>query len=181
MNSLEREEGSNMLLIETGNPDFSIRHATGKDAASIVAYMHKLGTYQKMADEITATEPQIRRLLDERLGEAVFGYYDGQIVGFAYYCRKSSAFTGRSGLYIDGFLIDEKLRHKGFGKIMIGYLCRLALDHGDEFLEWGCLDWNAPTIQFYQALGAYSLDDMTIFRFKSQQLHANALLFDPTG
>lgn len=168
-----------MRLISTRNPDFSIRHATGEDAAVVVTYMHKLGAYQKMADEITATEPQIRRLLDERRGEAVFGYYDGQIVGFAFYCRKSSAFTGRSGLYIDGFLIDDEMRYKGLGKIMIGYLCKLALEQGDQFLEWGCLDWNAPTIEFYRKLNAYSLDTMTIFRFTPQQLDANALLCDP--
>lgn len=170
-----------MQLVETSDPDFTIRHANGEDAACVVEYMHKLGAYQKMADEITATESQIKRLLEENLGEAVFGYYGGQIVGFVYFCRKSSAFTGRSGLYVDGFLIDDNVRHKGLGKIMMGYLCRLALDQNCEFLEWGCLDWNAPTIQFYKNLGAYSLDDMTIFRFRPEHLRANALLFDRTG
>ena len=168
-------------MIKSNNPDFAVKHATADDAARVVEYMHKLGAYQKMADQITATEPQIRRLLDEKLGEAVFGSYDGEIVGFAYYCRKSSAFTGRSGIYIDGFMVDETMRHKGFGKILMGYLCRLALDQGCEFLEWGCLDWNAPTIQFYRNLGAYSLDDMTIFRLKRADLYENAQLFDPIG
>lgn len=170
-----------MQLVETSNPNFKIRHATGTDAAHVVEFMHALGAYQKMADEIIATETQIRRLLEEGLGEAVFGYYDGQIVGFAYYCRKSSAFTGRSGLYIDGFLVDAEMRHTGLGKIMMGYLCRLALDQGCQFLEWGCLDWNAPTIEFYRKLGAYSLDSMTIFRFKPEQLIENALLFKAVG
>lgn len=77
-----------MQLIETSNLNFKIGHATGDDAACVVEYMHKLGAYQKMTDEITATESQIRQLLDENLGEVVFGYFDGQIVGFVYYCRK---------------------------------------------------------------------------------------------
>jgi GNAT superfamily N-acetyltransferase len=179
MASPERANTSRNL--QTSDPNFTIRHANPDDAACVVAYMQKLGVYQRMANEITATESQIRRLLAEDLGEALFGCYDGEIVGFVYYCRKSSAFTGRSGLYIDGFLIDEDMRHKGLGTIMIGYLCRLALDREDTFLEWGCLDWNAPTIQFYRKLGAYSLDEMTIFRFKPEQLHANAQLFEQTG
>lgn len=170
-----------LVMVHTRDPNFTIRHATGADAACVVRYMHKLGAYQKMADAITATEPQIKRLLDQRLGEAMLGYYDGEIVGFAYYCRKSSAFTGRSGLYIDGFLIDAEVRHKGLGKIMMGYLCHLALEQGCEFLEWGCLDWNAPAIQFYESLGAYGLDDMTIFRFRPEHLHANVSMFSGAG
>lgn len=168
-----------MKMIKTRDPRFTIRHATSKDATHVVTYMRKLGAYQKMTDAITATEQQISRLLDQRLGEAVLGYYDGKIVSFAYYCRKSSAFTGRSGLYIDGFLVDVDVRHKGLGKILIGYLCRLAKDQGDQFLEWGCLDWNTPTIEFYRNLGAYSVDDMTIFRFTLEQLCANSVLFEP--
>lgn len=167
-----------MTMITTPNPDFLIRHATGDDAALVVEYMRKLGTYQKMLDQITATEPQIRRLLDENWGEAVFGIYKGEIVSFAYFCQKSSAFTGRAGLYIDGFLVDETIRHQGLGKIIIGYLCKLATDRNCEFLEWGCMDWNAPTIQFYEGLGAYSLDEMTIFRFSPNRLRANAAMFD---
>lgn len=169
-----------MQLVETSDPDFAIRHANSEDATSVVEYMHKLGAYQKMAEEITATEPQIRRLLDENLGEAVFGYYEARLLGFVYFCRKSSAFTGRSGLYIDGFLIDEKMRHKGLGRIMMEYLFRLALDQNCEFLEWGCLDWKAPAIQFYKNFGAYSLDEMTIFRLRPEHLHANALSFGRT-
>lgn len=168
-----------MNTVKTIDPRFVIRHATRDDAARVVEYMRKLGSYQKMAEAITATELQIGRLLDQKLGEAVFGSYDGDIVGFAYYCRKSSAFSGRSGLYIDGFFVDPEMRHKGFGKVLIGYLSQIALDQGDAFLEWGCLDWNAPTIEFYKGLGAYSVDDMTIYRFRPEQLRANTLLFRP--
>jgi GNAT superfamily N-acetyltransferase len=167
-----------MQDIATNIPELTIHTATGADAALVVDYMKKLGTYQKMAYQITATEPAIRRLLDNKLGEAVFAQYNGAPCGFIYFCQKSSAFTGRSGLYIDGFLMDEHVRYKGFGKIMMGYLCRLALDRKCQMLEWGCMDWNAPTIQFYRGLGAYSLDEMTIFRFTPENLEQNAALFD---
>ncbi|MCV2892442.1 GNAT family N-acetyltransferase [Lentibacter sp. XHP0401] len=167
-----------MLNSITPNPDFRIRHATGEDAALVVDYMKKLGTYQKMADKITATAPDIKRLLDESLGEAIFGIYKGQVIGFLYFCQKSSAFTGRSGLYVDGFLVDTDVRHLGFGKLMWAYLSKLALERGCLFLEWGCLDWNTPAIAFYRGLGAYSVDDMTIFRFTPDALKANALTAD---
>lgn len=167
-----------MQGIKTSNPDFVIRHASPDDADTIVHYMKKLGTYQKMADKITATAPQIKRLLDEKLGEAVFGIYKGEIAGFAYYYQKSSAFTGRSGLYIDGFLIDAQVRHQGLGKIIMGYLCKLALERNCQLLEWGVLDWNTPTIEFYKGLGAYSVDEMTIFRFAPDTIKSNALDYD---
>ncbi len=167
-----------MQKIKTSNPDFFIQHASPNDAERVVHYMKELGTYQKMADKITATAPQIKRLLDEGLGEAIFGIYQGKIVGFAYFCEKSSAFTGRSGLYIDGFLIDSNLRHQGLGKIVMGYLCKLALSRNCQMLEWGVLDWNTPTIAFYKKLGAYSVDDMTIYRFTPDDLKSNALAFD---
>ena len=100
----------------TDNPEFGFRIATPQDAAFIVKYMNKLGAYQKMAEKITATADKVEHLLKNNLGEAVFGVYNGDTVGFAYFHQKSSAFTGRSGLYIDGFYIDESMRGKGLGE-----------------------------------------------------------------
>ena len=167
-----------MQNIQTCNPDFHIRHASLDDAELVVQFMQKLGAYQKMADKITATATQIKRLLTERLGEAVFGIYRGDIVSFAYYFQKSSAFTGRSGLYIDGFFVDLQVRNLGLGKIIMGYLCKLALDRNCQMMEWGVLDWNAPTIAFYKNLGAYSVDEMTIYRFTPDDLVLHAQVFD---
>jgi RimJ/RimL family protein N-acetyltransferase len=70
------------------------------------------------------------------------------------------------------------MRQKGLGKIMMGYLCKLALDRNCQMVEWGCLDWNEPTIQFYRGLGAYSLDGMTIFRFAPEHLVKNTKFFE---
>lgn len=167
-----------MQKIKTCNPDFLIQHASADDAELVVHYMKKLGVYQKMADKITATVPEIRRLIEEKLGEALFGFHNGEVVGFAYFCQKSSAFTGRSGLYIDGFLIDAHMRDKGLGKIIMGYLCNLALERDCQMLEWGVLDWNTPTIEFYRSLGAYSVDEMTIYRLAADDLKSNALFFE---
>jgi len=166
-----------MTLIPTRDPQFFLRFATPDDAGEVVRFMKQLGAYQKMADKITATEANIRQLLAGSRGEAVFGLYGGEPVGFVYFCQTSSAFTGQTGLYIDGFLVDDAMRFKGLGKIMMAFMARLALERGCQRLEWGCLDWNAPTIEFYKGLGATSVDIMTIYRFAPEQLQANAALF----
>lgn len=166
-----------MDVIQTKDPKFSLRRATPEDAGLVVAYMKKLGTYQKMLDKITATEEGIRTLLLDKKGEAIFGDYDGETVGFVYFYQNSSAFTGQSGLYIDGFLIDDTMRFKGLGKIMMAFMSKLALERGCKRMEWGCLDWNGPTIKFYRDMGAYSVDIMTIYRFTPDQLEVNAALF----
>lgn len=164
-------------LIPTRDPQFFLRLATPDDAGEVVRFMKLLGTYQKMADKITATEPDMRQLLTQQRGEAVLGFYGGEPVGFVYFCQTSSAFTGKTGLYIDGFLVLDAMRFKGLGKIMMAFMARLALERGCQRLEWGCLDWNEPTIAFYKSLGAVGVDTMTIYRFAPEQLKANAALF----
>ena len=168
---------TDMDIIHTQKPRFILRHGTEDDAALVVAYMKKLGEYQKMADKITATDADMRRLLSERRGEVVFGEYDGATVGFIYFYQNSSAFTGQTGLYIDGFFIDQPFQSLGLGKMMLAYLSKLALARGCQRLEWGCLDWNEPAIHFYKNQGAYSVDEMTIYRFGPQQLEDNAAQF----
>jgi GNAT superfamily N-acetyltransferase len=164
-------------LIHTKNPDFSLRCATPADAGLVLAFMKKLGSYQKMADKIVATESGLHALLTAQRGEAVFGTYAGETVAFAYFCQTSSAFIGQSGMYIDGFFVEESMRFKGLGKIMMAWLSKLAVERGCKRLEWACLDWNQPTIAFYKGLGAYSVDGMTIYRFAPDTLQANAALF----
>lgn len=166
-----------MADIPTQDPRFVLRLATPIDAGLVLSFMKKLGTYQNMADKIIATEAGLRQLLTEGKGEAVFGSYDGQTVAFVYFCQTSSAFTGQSGLYIDGFLVDESMRFKGLGKVMMAFMAKLALSRGCQRLEWGCLDWNEPTIQFYRGLGATPVDIMTIYRFGPEQLASNAAQF----
>ena len=166
-----------MNNIPTKDPKFLLRFAKPEDAGFVVSFMKRLGAYQRMADKISATDDGIRKLLADKRGEAVFGIYDGEMVGFVFFFQTSSAFTGQTGLYIDGFLIDDAMRFKGLGKIMMSFMSKLALERGCQRLEWGCLDWNQPTIQFYKNLGAYSVDDMTIYRFAPDQLKANAARF----
>ena len=166
-----------MKTIKTKGPRFSLRFAKAEDAGFVVSFMKKLGAYQKMADKIIATYDEIQKLLTDKRGEAVFGIYDGEMGGFTYFCQNSSAFTGQTGLFFDGFLIDDAMHFNGLGKIMMSFMSKLALERGCQRLEWGCLDWTEPTIKFYKELGACSVDGMTIYRFAPDQLKANAALF----
>jgi GNAT superfamily N-acetyltransferase len=166
-----------MTDIPTQNPRFVLRRATPDDAGLVLDFIRKLGTYQRMADDITATEPSLRKLLKAGQGEAVFGLHDGQPVAFMFYNQTSSAFTGRLGLFIDGFYVDDAVRHQGLGKIMMAFMATEAVARGCQMLEWGCLDWNAPTIAFYQGLGAYCLDIMRIYRLAPDRLQVLAEAF----
>lgn len=166
-----------MDFIQTQQAGFTLRHGTPDDAALVLAYMKKLGAYQKMLDKITATEASIRQLLSDDKGEAIFGELNGETVGFIYFYQNSSTFTGQSGLYIDGFFVDQQVQSKGLGQTMMAYLSKLALQRGCQRLEWGCLDWNEPAIKFYRNMGAYSVDEMTIYRFSAEQLAAHATRF----
>jgi GNAT superfamily N-acetyltransferase len=164
-------------MIKTRDPKITIRFATVEDSALIVDYMKKLGSYQKMLDKITATKESIYKLLSEKEGEAIFAYYDDELAGFAYFFNNSSAFIGEKGIYIDGLFINDTMRGKGIGKMIMSFLSKLAIERGCKRLEWGCLDWNEPSINFYKKMGAYSVDTMTIYRFSPEKLKETADLF----
>jgi len=166
-----------MNIISTKNSKFVLRMASSDDAELIVMFMKKLGRFQKMEDSITATPKRIEKLLRQRLGEAVFGYYEDNIVSFAYFHKKSSAFTGQSGIYIDGFFVDDSVRGKGLGTIMFQFLSKYAVDNDCELLEWGCLDWNFKAIEFYKKQEAYCIDTMRIYRLSPESLLKNAEKF----
>ncbi len=164
-------------LISTKNSDYDLQIATVEDSQLIVTFMKKLGKYQKMEDLITATPERIKRLLEEKLGEAVFGIYKKEIVSFAYFHQKSSAFSGRKGVYIDAFFIEDHVRGKGLGEIMFHYLSKYSVDIGCEYLEWACLDWNKSAIKFYEKQGAYCIDNLRLYRLSPDTLFLNSKNF----
>ncbi len=166
-----------MEVIKTKNPRFTIRFAVPGEAEMVLEFMRKLGAYQKMSDKITATEEDIYKLLSDKKGGAIFGDYDGKTVAFIYFCRNSSAFIGQAGIYIDGFYVDETMRFKGLGKIMMSFMSSFAFESDCRRLEWGCLNWNTPSIKFYKDRGAVAVDTMTVYRLPPDKLKENAALF----
>jgi GNAT superfamily N-acetyltransferase len=166
-----------MSRTETKKLNFKLRFAKQDEAGLALQFMKKLGAYQQMPDEITFTKASLKRLLRKKLGEAVFGIYKGKSVSFMYFNQTSSAFTGRSGLFIDAVFVDDAVRGHGLGKILIEFLSKEALARGADFLEWGCLDWNSPSIAFYLGLGSYCLDSMRIYRLSPDSLKEHAARF----
>jgi ribosomal protein S18 acetylase RimI-like enzyme len=165
-----------MTHFQTANPQLVLRDATPADAPLIQSFLVKLMTFQRMADEVTATPARVARLLHEGRAEALLALFNDQPVGCMVFSNTSSVYTGRSGLYIDGFYVDDGLRGQGIGKAMMSHLSRLSLERGGEMLEWGVLDWNQPAIDFYKGLGAYRLDEMQVYRLPPDRL---AALTDP--
>lgn len=156
--------------ISTAMPSLFLRHAEPSDAPLILDFLKRLMTFQKLGDEVTATTARIAALLRDGKSEAVLALQDGEAVGCMIFSATASAFTGRAGLFLDGFFVDDRMRGQGVGRAMMAHLARLSMDRGGEMLEWGCLDWNQPAIAFYRGLGAYALDEMRVYRLGPDRL-----------
>ena len=147
-------------------PDFEIKPATVEDVPLILRFIKKLAEYERLADKVVATEEGLRASLfgTRRYAEVVLGYYQAEPVGFALFFHNYSTFLGQPGIYLEDLFVNEEQRGKGFGKALLVYLARLALERGCGRLEWWVLDWNEPSINFYKRLGAVPMDEWTVFR-----------------
>ena len=152
--------------------DFEIKPATAEDAPLILSFIKKLAVYEKLAHEVTATEEGLRQTLfgERRYAEVAIGYYRGEPVGFALFFHNYSTFLGKPGIYLEDLFVDEQHRGKGFGKALLVYLARLAKERDCGRLEWSVLDWNEPSINFYNSLGAAPMDEWTVFRVTGESL-----------
>ena len=163
-----------MTTIATRNAHILLRRALPADAGLMLTFVRKLADFQRMPNDVTSTADSLRKLLDTGRSEAVFALYDGVAVGFMAFSQTSSVFSGRSGLFIDAFFVDAPVRHTGLGKMMMAFLAQEAAARDCQMLEWGCLDWNAPALAFYQGLGAYCLDTMRIYRLAPDRMQVLA-------
>ena len=148
-----------------------IRIATKEDAALVLSFIRELAEYEKMLDEVAATEQTVREwVFDKGSAEVVFLLEEGTEVGFALFFHNFSTFVGRSGLYLEDLYVKPAYRGKGYGKALLQYLAKLAVERGCGRFEWCCLDWNAPSIAFYRSLGARPMDEWTIYRVDGEAL-----------
>ena len=122
-----------------------------------------------------ATEEVLRDwIFVQKKAEVFFIRDDGRNVGFALFFHNFSTFLGRGVIYLEDLFVLPECRGKGYGKAILKELARIAVERNCGRLEWACLDWNAPSIQFYRSLGAVPLDDWTIFRVDGGALNALA-------
>lgn len=147
------------------------RFAERKDAALILDFIRGLAEYEHLSDEVVATPETLEEWIFERQkAEVIFALEDGVEVGFALFFHNFSTFLGRAGLYLEDLFVKPAYRGKGYGKGLLATLAKIALERGCGRLEWVCLDWNKPSIDFYKSLGAVPMDDWTIYRVAGDTL-----------
>jgi len=152
--------------------NFEIRPATEGDVSLILSFIKKLAVYEKLAHKVTATEEVLRETLfgERRYAEVVIGYQGGEPVGFALFFHNYSTFLGKPGIYLEDLFVDEEHRGKGFGKALLAYLSKLTKERNCGRLEWAVLNWNEPSINFYESLGAAPMNEWTVFRLTGDAL-----------
>ena len=151
--------------------ELSFRYATEADVAKILYFIRELASYEKMLNEVVATEELLTEWIFERKkAEVIFAVEDGVEIGFALFFHNFSTFLGRSGIYLEDLYVKPECRGKGYGKAVLKELARIAMERGCGRLEWCCLDWNKPSIDFYLSLGAEPMKEWTVYRVADDTL-----------
>jgi GNAT superfamily N-acetyltransferase len=149
-----------------------IRPATAADAALILELIRELAVYEKLADEVVATEESVRETLfgPRPAAEALIASVDGAPAGFAIFFSNYSTFLARPGIYLEDLFVKPAFRRRGVGRALFVHLARLAVERRCGRFEWSVLDWNAPAIAFYKSLGAVPMSEWTVFRLTGDAL-----------
>jgi GNAT superfamily N-acetyltransferase len=151
--------------------NITIRAAERRDCALILEFIKGLAEYEHMLGEVTATEELLEDWLFGRgVAEVIFAVSGGEEVGFALFFHNFSTFLGRAGIYLEDIFVKPEHRKRGIGKRLFAELARIAAQRGCGRLEWACLDWNRPSIDFYTSLGAAPMDEWTTFRLTGDKL-----------
>ena len=148
--------------------NFAIRPATAADVPIILELIRALATYERAANDVTATEDGLSKVLfgEKPAAEVLLAFENETAVGFAVFFHNFSTWLGRPGLYLEDLFVRPEDRGKGYGRALLIHLAKIARDRGCGRMEWAVLDWNEPAIQFYRKLGAKRMDDWTVFRLK---------------
>lgn len=148
------------------------RYAERKDAGLILKFIKDLAKYEKMENEVIATEALLKEwIFDKQKAEVIFALKDGKEVGFALFFHNFSTFLGRAGIYLEDLYVMPKHRGFGYGRAILRKLAQIAVERGCGRLEWWCLDWNKPSIDFYLSLGAEPMSDWTAYRIAGDMLN----------
>jgi GNAT superfamily N-acetyltransferase len=157
------------------NTEVSFRFAKEEDTPIILTFIKALAAYEKMADQVVATEESLKEwIFMQKKAEVLFAMEKGKEVGFALFFHNFSTFLGRAGIYLEDLYVFPECRGKGYGKALLTQLARIATARGCGRLEWWCLDWNRPSIDFYLSLGAKPMRDWTVYRIDGSTLQALA-------
>lgn len=150
---------------------FNIRTARADETGTILKFIKKLADYEKLSNEVEATEETLYESIFVRHeAEVIFAEENDEVVGFALFFHNFSTFVGRKGLYLEDLFVLPEKRGRGYGKALLQRLAQIALERNCGRMEWVCLDWNTPSINFYKSIGATPLEDWTIYRLTEEKL-----------
>ena len=151
-------------------PEF--RNAQREDTPLILGFIRGLAEYEKMLSDVVADEKTLEEwIFDKQKAEVIFVLENGKEVGFALYFHNFSTFLGRAGIYLEDLFVKPEHRGKGYGKALLRKLAQTAVERGCGRLEWWCLNWNKPSIDFYFSLGAEPMTDWTVYRIAGDRLN----------
>lgn len=146
-------------------------YAKREDVPVILEFIKDLADYEKMLDQVVADEATLEHwLFDLNKAEVIFCVDNGEKVGFALFFHNFSTFLGRAGVYLEDLFVKPEHRGKGYGKGLLTELARIAVERGCGRLEWWCLDWNKPSIDFYKSMKAVPMDEWTVYRLTGDAL-----------
>ena len=150
----------------------SVRKATEKDVGLILEFIKKLADYENMLSDVVADENLLKEwLFSKCVAEVIFALEDKKEVGFALYFHNFSTFLGRGGIYLEDLFVLPEYRNKGYGKLLLSTLAKTAVERSCGRVEWSCLEWNKPSIDFYESLGAKRLEEWRTFRLTGKALN----------
>lgn len=156
--------------------ELKFRFAQREDVAVILKFIKELAKYEHMEDSVIADEATLEEwIFDRQKAEVMFAVADEKEVGFALFFHNFSTFLGRAGLYLEDLYVLEEYRGRGIGKAFLKELASIAVARKCGRLEWCCLDWNQPSIDFYRSLGAEPLSEWTTYRLSGDTLHEMTL------
>ena len=147
------------------------RFANEEDCGLILSFIRQLAAYEKMSNQVVATEELLREwIFEKKKAEVLFVCEGEKEVGFALFFHNFSTFLGRAGIYLEDLFVLPEYRGIGYGKALLKKLAKITVDRGCGRLEWACLDWNQPSIDFYRSLGAVPMEEWTTYRLTGDTL-----------
>lgn len=159
------------MYIHTAIEDLKLRKAEVKDIGRILELIKEIAIYEKMIEEVIATEDSLKKSIFENKEATVLLIEEKAVViGYVIYFFNYSTFVGKKGFYLEDMYIKKEYRGKGYGKEIFKIMGSIAYEEECERMEWICLDWNTPSINFYKSLGAEAMSQWTIYRLTREKI-----------
>lgn len=151
--------------------EITFRYADRQDLGLILEYIKELAEYEKLQDEVVATEEILEEwIFNQKKAEVILAQADGKEAGFILFFHNFSTFLGRAGIYLEDLFVRSEYRGAGVGKALLKKLASITVERGCGRLEWSCLDWNQKSIDFYRSMGAVSMDEWIVYRVTGDSL-----------